>query len=439
MTKRRGIKDLFFIKRRPKWRIAKEWERPASDEAYKQLLADHDFVTEADIAAFIERARPKNESGRSVALGDFKTVLSDLAILHNGDFTGEFFKESQAAAHYQNLYYRYNWMFGIFAVLTTLATVLTLASAGHEPGSTERIVTAMLAAVMGALTTFLGTRIRAVQPQRRWYLHRRRAEALRSHYFLFLAHSRPYRGSDYQRHNQLYVTTAQVGAIGRNSSSTAETGQIPPDNEAFTTSEHEEFETVFIKDAYIRARYDRQIAWYEDRIGEFEENSSFAALIAGIFLAIAAIAAAFSAFVSGGWAQIIITVIPSAAATIMSAQQIYGWDRQAALYEETISRLKDLRGRLKLDNPAVDNEREVADAIAACEAVFSSESDQWGQDILQAPMQDNRTVLLEQLDDTLEQINLPDEVKQRIRKLAEGSNQLRREPAETGNPVEPPV
>jgi len=135
----------------------------------------------------------------------------------------------------------------------------------------------------------------------------------------------------------------------------------------------------------------------------------------------------------------VITVIPSAAATLVSAQQIYGWDRQAGLYEETISRLKDLRGKLKLDNPAVDNEREVADAVAACEAVFSSESDQWGQDVLQSPMQDNRTVLLEQLDDTLEQINLPGEVKQRIRKLAEGSDQLRRTPTEVANPVEPPV
>lgn len=439
MAKRRGIGDLFFIKRRPKWRIAKEWQRPESDDALKALIAAEDFVTEDDITAFIERVRPKNESGRPVALADFKTVLSDLAILHNFDFIGEYFKNNQASQHYQNLYYRYNWLFGTFAVLTTLATVLTLAVAGSPANSPERMSTAILAAVMGAMTTFLGTRMRTVQPQRRWYTHRRRTEALRSHYFLFLAHARPYRGTDYQRQSQLYVTTAQVESIGKTSASTAETRQVPAESESFATSEHEEYETAFIKESYIHKRYDRQLAWYEDRVGEFEENSSFTALVSGILLAIASIAAAFSAFVDGGWAQIVITVIPSAAATLVSAQQIYGWDRQAGLYEETISRLKDLRGKLKLDNPAVDNEREVADAVAACEAVFSSESDQWGQDVLQSPMQDNRTVLLEQLDDTLEQINLPGEVKQRIRKLAEGSDQLRRTPTEVANPVEPPV
>ncbi len=439
MAKRRGIRDLFFIKRRPKWRIAKEWERPNSDDALKKLVADNDFVTEDDISAYIEHERPKNETGRAVALGDFKTVLADLAILHNLDYIGEFFKNSQASAHYQNLYYRYNWLFGISAVLTTLATVLTLTVADSAAGSPERVSTAMLAATMGAATTFLGTRMRTVHPQRRWYLHRRRAEALRSHYFLFLAHARPYRGNDFQRQSQLYVTAAHVESIGKTSSSTAETRQIPAESESFANSEHEEFETAFIKNTYVHKRYDLQLAWYEDRIGEFEENSSFTALVAGVLLAIASIAAAFSAFVSGGLAQIVITVIPSAAATLVSAQQIYGWDRQAALYEETISRLKDLRGKLKLDNPTIDNEREVADAIAASEAVFSAESDQWGQDVLQAPIQDNRTVLLEQLDDTLEQINLPDEVKQRIRRLADGGDQVRRVPTDSSNPVEPPV
>ena len=437
MAKRRGIGDLFIFKRRPRWNVPREWEAPADDAGYQALLREHDFITEAELGEYLARVQPRSDVGKPLTAADFATVRADLAFLHQADYMGELFRNSQAASHSQNLYYRYNWLFGIFAVITTLATVLSLSTADYEPGAPPRILSAILAATMGALTTFIGTRMRALQPQHRWYSARRRTEALRSHYFLFFAHARPYRGSDYQRRNRLYVSAAHIDTLGKSGSSTAEVQTVAVGDER-TRSEHRPWETDFIKAMYIQHRYDRQMAWYEERIGEFEDNSSFAALVSGILLAVTAIISAFSVLVTGEALQILVTVIPSAAATFMSAQQIYGWDRQVSLYEDTRSRLKDLRGRLKLDNPDIENEREVADAIAACEQVFAGESDQWGQDVLRSPLLDSRTALLDQLDDTLEQIRLPEPVKQRIRQMAEAAENGGR-PADLPPNAPPPV
>jgi|GEM_PF-2898423 hypothetical protein len=440
MARRQRITDLFFIKRRPRWNVPQEWEMPLTQEELTALIAANDFVVEADIVTFLEQKPQKTAAGAVVTVDSFRTVRDDLAFMHTNDFIGEYFRNAQAAMHFQNLYYRYSWFFGIFAVLTTLATVMTLSASTAPENSAERVAPAIFAAIMGAATTFVSTRMRSIQPQRKWYAARRRTEALRSHYFLFLIHARPYRGTDYQRRFRLYQTAAQVQTIGRTSaSSTEEVLAAQGMDDHYSRSEHEDFETAFLKSIYIQRRYDRQIDWYENRVLEFEANSSFTSLVAAILLAVAAIIAAFSPFVNTTWVQILVAVLPTAAATIVSAQQIYGWDRQASLYEETISRLKDLRGKLKLDNPAVDDEREVADAVAACEDVFSAESDQWGQDVLQVSAADRRAALMDQLDDTLDRINLPDDIKSRIRLLAEGSDTQRRPQTTPVNPVEPPI
>jgi hypothetical protein len=419
MAKMLRMSDLFFVKRRPRWNVPRTYDPPTTPEAFNNALREHGFITEDDIAEYLGRVKPAMPNTNRVTAQDFATVRKDLEFLHSPDFIGQYFQNEQESAHYQNVYYGYQWWFAIFAILTTISTVLTLSVADQPAQSAARVTTAVLAAVAGAAATFLSTRMRSVQPQRRWYAARRRTEALRSHYFLYFAHSRPYRGTDYQRQRRLLSTVAQISTIGKLVSSTAEINAASTDEVASATSEHEEWETEFVKDSYIRRRFDRQIAWYRARVLEFETNSSFTTLTAGIMLSMTSVISVFSAFNEGEVFQVLIAVLPGVAATFVSVQQIYGWDRQIALYEDTLIRLNDVKIMLKLDDPTVDNEREVAEAVVAAEMVFTSESDQWGQDVLQAPSLNSRTALLDQLDETLDKISISDDLRATIRGLAE--------------------
>jgi hypothetical protein len=438
MAQQASWRNLFFIRRRPKRNVPKIWTPPATQEELQALLQKHDFLTDADIQAYIESQKP----AQTLTLTDFPVVRADMAFLHDpATFIGDFFKVDTAANYHQNQYFRYSWYFTFLAVATTFMSVTTLVMTTYGWGIPFAIITTFI----GVLTAIFSNLNRTRQPQRNWYVNRRQAEALRNHYFMYIGHVRPYRGSDYLRKSQLYTAAARIGTIGKVPTSTAETSSV---NESQAESSSlSPVEVEFLRWVYTQKRYQQQMVWYENRREEFEQNVGFTGLAAIVILAFASFIPLLTVISTSDnlgrslsvLGQILAAILPSIAAAMIAFQQIYNWERQNVLYEETLANLRDLRGKILLDNPTIENERELADTIAAVEMVFARESDQWGQEVIQIPPVDKRAALLDQLDDTLEQMggNLPDEVKQRIRSLA--NNQAESQPPPSRNPNEPPV
>jgi hypothetical protein len=107
--------NLFFIRRRPKLQGSlHEWQRPADDATYEKLLHDHHFVTVKDIEEYIQKKAPE------LTLDDFSTIVDDLELLNGESYLHHYFEYDEAAGHYQNNFYLYNWIFVFGAFLTAL-------------------------------------------------------------------------------------------------------------------------------------------------------------------------------------------------------------------------------------------------------------------------------------------------------------------------------
>jgi hypothetical protein len=211
----RNAKDLFFIRRAPKWLgLAKEWEAPQTEEAYQDLLAWDDFLSAKDL--------PPEEAAKHPVIGQDITDLRQYLI-------PTFYEMSQKSKYYQNMYYFYQWIFIIGAFFTTvfgtLATfyvpssettaVVTSAApeatqqAGAESVQSSTVTTTsvggntglsqffgIFTAIIGAMTAFTTTLSNRHDPQKRWGNTRRLAEEMRMHYYKYVSHQPPYDGGD---------------------------------------------------------------------------------------------------------------------------------------------------------------------------------------------------------------------------------------------------
>jgi len=193
-------KNLFFVKRRPKFRFARDWPPPelaalendkpqteeerqakaAAQELYDRRLADEGFIS------------PFLFADPSEITSDLRTDLRELQQY----LLPRFWAFDQEARYYQNLYYLYQWVFILGAFLTTLLGASSVLL--YQRAATDSVTNGfgIAATVIGALTgtiSFLETR---QSPQRRWFQARTKAERLRSLYFLFLARQKPFDQAD---------------------------------------------------------------------------------------------------------------------------------------------------------------------------------------------------------------------------------------------------
>jgi hypothetical protein len=212
----RNTRDLFFLRRAPKWLgVPKEWEAPQDEAAFQAQLQWDDFITAKDL--------PTEEATKH------PVIQQDLIDLRQY-LVPTFYEMSQKSKYYQNMYYFYQWIFifGAFftTVFGTLATfyvpssettaVVTAApeatdASGVAIDETTSVTTtstsvggnsalsqifSIITAIIGAVTAFTTTLSNRHDPQKRWGNTRRLAEEMRMHYFKYVSHQPPYDGGD---------------------------------------------------------------------------------------------------------------------------------------------------------------------------------------------------------------------------------------------------
>ncbi|MBN1202319.1 MAG: DUF4231 domain-containing protein [Anaerolineae bacterium] len=187
----RGTSKLFFIRRRPRmWGVSRKWVRPP-DAEYERLLEWEGFIS-------IKRLKIPVSEILEADCRELEQHLMD-----------HFWQMDQEAKYFQNLYYLYQWMFILFAFLTTAiaATNVLFHSLGTQASLGILSLTELLAIITAIISgwaaaiSFLGANR---SPQKNWFKARVKAESLRSLYFTYLARQTPFDiANDRERIQQL--------------------------------------------------------------------------------------------------------------------------------------------------------------------------------------------------------------------------------------------
>lgn len=399
ITEPRGIGQLFLFKkgRRPNLIVRRNWEPPrttipsAQAGGKPQVVIDQQklyegavrsgFIVPADIERFAQdNAFPINQFGTLQA--DVSYLLdAPLSVADESSFLRRFKEADQRALHFQNLYYFCHWVFAVGAFLTTLLSVFSVAA----PDGAARTTLWLLTATAGLITTIFTYVNNQVRPQLKWYINRRRTEIMRRHYYLYMTHQGPYTGDTTQRRSKLAEIIEQIESIGTTAQTTMESrveAEAPPIDTGYTPIFTPE-ELLFLVNLYRERRVQAQASFYRNRQQEFEENSFFVLLASTSLMAVAtAFGGANALITDNNVLAILTTVLPSAAGVFLSVQQVYGWDRQATLYNDSVINLRAASRDLELGSDYATLARNFAKGVSACEAAIAAETDQWGQGVL---------------------------------------------------------
>jgi hypothetical protein len=410
--------NLFFIRRSPRLRGAlQEWVQP-DDATYQTLVHEHRFVTVKDIEEYIQGKAP------GLSLADFPTITDDLRMLNGDSYLHDYFSYDHSATHYQNTFYLYNWVFAVGAFTTALLGFLSIVLSSS--------LIWILTGFIGFVTTVYTFKNNREVPQREWYVNRRRAETLRSHYYQYLAQVPPYHGSNENREIRLLQTAIQVGIMGKRRQGTqAVQPSVDMGMEPHPVANLTQTEADFLRAMFLTKRLRYQEQFYANRISEFRQNSSFTHTVAAILMGLSTLIAGWSAITNSSIIPLLVVLLPSAAAMFVSFQQIYSWERQLTLYDETLDQLKNAQIPLLIKAEESIPVARLTDTIAACEVVFSAECDQWGQDVLNSNVPDRDKVLQEMFDAQLERLGLSDDQKQNVYSIIQSTHTVDRNPAPT--------
>jgi hypothetical protein len=173
---------LFFLRRRPRRHLDREWSPPPPEQYEKDLL-NEGFIAEKLLQ------HPLTD--------DLKVDLREL----NQHLLPHFWRMNQRAKYYQNHYYLYQWAFIVSAFCTTAFAAINvfMYAQGWAGWFDLAIIRLRWTELLGMATAVISGVAAAVSfldanetPQKRWFTARSQAEALRSIYFLFLARQKPY-------------------------------------------------------------------------------------------------------------------------------------------------------------------------------------------------------------------------------------------------------
>jgi len=185
---RQTYKSSFFIKRRPKWNIEKEYARPDEDQ-YKQELHWQGFITEEYWAGDDD-------------FNQFPLIKQDLSDLDEY-LLPIFWEFNQKSKYYQNAFYKYQWIFMFGAFFTTILAVLTGYYGGLPEGNVNFFflvadrdiyvnIFGFMTTIISAVTTYYTVLSNQGEPRKRWASYRRLAEELRMLYFRYVSRVEPF-------------------------------------------------------------------------------------------------------------------------------------------------------------------------------------------------------------------------------------------------------
>ena len=295
------------------------------------------------------------------------------------------------AMYQQNLYYAYHWILIFGALATTVFGVISALSASDPGGSLLGIrvsqISGAATAITGLFTAFYTYRNNRRRPQYYWYSSRRKAEALRRQYYLFLARIPPYSGDAYTRRIKLRDAVLQIDKSGQVvDQTTAQQPGTPGDTSGQAAIPLSTEERKFLTELYRERRIQRQLTWYQDRSSEYTYDSDFTGAATVILIGLAGIFGSYNTVnpatdLGSQIVRLLAIALPAVAAAFGAFQQVYGWDRQDALYQSTLGLLNEAAATLEDGKNETERSANFARTVVACEAVFASESDQWGQGV----------------------------------------------------------
>lgn len=170
----------FFLRRRPKLRMMRDWERPPEPQ-YQAQLAAEGFITE-DLV---------QETLKQTMSDELRIELREL----DQHLLPHFWRLDQQAKYYQNRHFQYQWTFILTAFLTTAlaaASVFAYAQQGEESSRLLQSGLSLATAIVSGIAATVSFLDANQTPQRRWFRARAQAESLRSLYFLFIARQPPF-------------------------------------------------------------------------------------------------------------------------------------------------------------------------------------------------------------------------------------------------------
>jgi hypothetical protein len=431
-----GIKDLFFLNknRRPKWRVPREYVRPQDAQEYRKQLVRSGFITPDDIRRFNQDNSLPEGALKRLRLDLEHLLNSEISPLSNASFVDRLYQFDTDAKYYQNSYYRFQWIFILGAFLTTLFSVVAAMSNQIDPSGIFAGVAWAVTAVCGVGTAVATALNQSRRPQLRWYVNRRKAEAMRRHYYLFVMRAEPYSGETAARRAKLAEVITQIENIGSSLNTdeaqkaavvTPETHPIPADQRLAND------ELEFLTYIYRERRLQQQVGWYRTRKREFEFNSDFAMLVSAVLVSTTGIFSGLAGLTNNPFLFLITTALPALAAAFAAFHQVYGWDRQRRVYDDTIAQLRAASMKLN-QGEGTERKTNFLNAIQKSEEVFASESDQWGQGLIDREMATlDAQASDEQILTMIQNSALPPETKQQI------STILKSDPG-TSPPITPP-
>lgn len=143
---------------------------------------------------------------------------------------------------------------------------------------------------------------------------------------------------------------------------------------------------------YMEKRLNYQSNWYKERNLENDYNTSLTLRWTALIMAISTVAAS-SSFVATDPAisatlATITALLPPLAALISSFRELYQWERQSNVYQDTILGLEE--AKLNLPDEYVNTQTEInankpiypeiyTKLVQDAEEVFEKEANQWGQ------------------------------------------------------------
>lgn len=160
----------------------------------------------------------------------------------------------------------------------------------------------------------------------------------------------------------------------------------------FDATAHTDEDIKVLYDIYTKKRLQSQIDFYQSRIRENERNSEFTFRAGALILTVSSLIATISASITPTpdnqaitfLLRILAAVLPAFAALIASFRQLYGWDKQATIYRESLLALERVSLLMPDDDrlPHTNLTPIYPELVRRTEDIFSSEVSQWGQFIL---------------------------------------------------------
>lgn len=164
---------------------------------------------------------------------------------------------------------------------------------------------------------------------------------------------------------------------------------------------------------YKDKRIEGQLEFYESRSRENALNSDFTFTLGTFIMTLSSLLATISASAAIPILALISAILPAFSALLAAFRQLYGWDRQSAIYRDAVLGLEKLMLMIPDDDrlPYTDVSPIFTKLIESSEAVFTAEVGQWGQIVLAAQQGETESQARDPLSRLIDSANLsPDQL-----------------------------